>query len=179
MTWSFDLANLNKSSSHLIWCDVVAATTSAADQYADALQVAAAGDRQTATRAPVAIQSEWRDALRASATERIGVKAVRRGEGPERHTSDYVREQELAGWLKDVAKRVKEAMRLHLAEAVMLMTHSARQRVVRGLAMSGVGDDLYNPQSPLVHAVEAALMLDPLWHDPSECEGCNQTGKCY
>ena len=27
--------------------------------------------------------------------------------------------------------------------------------------MSGIGDDLYDPQSPLVHAVEAALMLDP------------------
>ena len=50
MTRSFDLANLNKSSSHLIWCDVVAATSRAADQYEDALQVATAGDRQTASR---------------------------------------------------------------------------------------------------------------------------------
>ena len=69
-------------------------------------------------------------------------------------------------------------MRLHLTELVMSMSHSARQRVVRGLAMSGVSDDLYNPQSPLVHAVEAALMLDPLWYDPGECEKCNQTGMC-
>ena len=64
--------------------------------------------------------------LRASATVRVGVKTVRAGEGPEKHTSGYIREVELASWLKDVAKRVKKAVRLHLTEAVMCMPHSER-----------------------------------------------------
>ena len=58
MTWRFDLANLNKSSSHLIWCDVAEATSRAAVRYEDALRVAATGDRQAATKALVATQSE-------------------------------------------------------------------------------------------------------------------------
>ena len=44
--------------------------------------------------------------------------------------------------------------------------------------MSGIGDDLNDPQSPLVHAIEVALMLDPQWHDPHICEGCDKTGIC-
>ena len=119
MTWRFDLANLNKSSSHLIWCDVAEAASKAAVRYGDALRVAANGDQQAATKALVATQSEWRDVLRASATVRVGVRTVRVGEGPEKHTADYIREVELAGWLKDVARRVKKAVRLHLTEAVM------------------------------------------------------------
>ena len=100
MTWKFDVANLNKSSSHLIWCDVIAATSRAAEQYGDALRVDATGDRQAATKALVVTQSRWRDALRASATERIGVKTVYRGaEALGKNTSEYIREEELAGWL--------------------------------------------------------------------------------
>ena len=90
-----------------------------------------------------------------------------------KNTSEYIREEELAGWRKDVAKRVKRAVRLYLTEAVMWMPHHEGQHVVRELAMSGVGDDLYDPQSPLVHAVEAALRFDPQWHDPDVYGGCN------
>ena len=57
MTWRFDLANLNKGSSHLIWCDVAEATNRAAVQYEDALRVATNGDLQAATKAPVVAQS--------------------------------------------------------------------------------------------------------------------------
>ena len=123
-------------------------------------------NRPAAIKALVVTQSRWRDELRASATKRIGVTTVRSGGGGalEKHTSEYIREQELASWLKDVAKRVKRAVRLHLTESVMWMPHQERQHVVRELAMSGVGEDLYDPQSPLVHAVEAALRFDPQWH---------------
>ena len=57
MTWRFDLTNLNKSSSHLIWCDVAESTNRAVVQYEDALRVARSGDLQAATRALVATQS--------------------------------------------------------------------------------------------------------------------------
>ena len=80
VTRKFDVASLNKSSCHLIWCDVAGATSRVAMQYEDALRVAAAGSRQAAPKALVVTQSEWRDALRASATVRIGVKTVWGGE---------------------------------------------------------------------------------------------------
>ena len=57
MTWKFDVANLDKSASHLIWCDVAGATNIAAMQDEDALRVAAAGSRQAATKALVVTQS--------------------------------------------------------------------------------------------------------------------------
>ena len=81
-------------------CDVAGATNRAAMQYEDALRVAAAGSRQASTKALIVAQSEWRDALIASITVRIGVKTMWGSEGPEKHTSDYIREKELASWLK-------------------------------------------------------------------------------
>ena len=75
--YQFDVVSLNKSSSHLIWHDTAAVTDNTTARYEDALKVAAIGEGNAATKALVATQSKWRDAIRASVTARVGVTRVR------------------------------------------------------------------------------------------------------
>ena len=91
------MSSLNTSSSHLIWHDMIVATDNAAARHEDALQVAMTGEGDAAAKALVAKQSEWRDAVRASATARVRVTRVRKGATVVKHTADYIMEKELAG----------------------------------------------------------------------------------
>lgn len=68
-----------------------------------------------------------------------------------KHTTEYTMKKELAGLIEDVAKRVKRGVAMFLPDDVMLMPHLEWQRVVRQLAMSGVGDDLYDHKAHRAH----------------------------